>query len=108
MPRFWTRTRRYMTVLWLGTLGLEAVVLLLASRTNNSWFLLLALAILALPIAAMDATWRWVSREPRKRWKRHDLEEALAAEAALAAAAAAQPVGTSRAPEPLPTAPRGG
>jgi cytochrome bd-type quinol oxidase subunit 1 len=108
MPRFWTRTRRYMTLLWLGTIGLELVVLMLASRTNNSWFLVLALAILALPILAMDATWRWVSRPPRKRWKRHDLEEALAAEARLAAAAAAQPAAEARAPERLPTAPQGG
>lgn len=101
MPPFWTRTRRYLTAVWLGTVLLEAVVLMLAARTNNSWFLLLALALLALPIAAMDATWRWMSRAPRKRWKRHDLEDALAAEAARAAAAAAQPEG-------LPTAPRAG
>ena len=90
MTRFWTRTRRYMAVVWLGALVLEAGALVLANRTNNSWFLLLALALLVIPIAAMDATWRWFSREPRKRWKRHDLEDALAAEAAQAAAAAAQ------------------
>ena len=79
MSRFGTRTRRYMAVVWLGCLALEAVVLVLANRTNNSWFLVLALALLVIPIAAMDATWRWFSREPRKRWKRHDLEEAVAA-----------------------------
>jgi cytochrome bd-type quinol oxidase subunit 1 len=100
MTRFWTRTRRYMTVLWLGTFGLEAVVLLLANRTNNSWFLVLAAALLVLPIAAMDATWRWFGREPRKRWKRHDLEDALAAGAVQAAAASApaQPPAGSRVP----------
>ena len=100
MPRFWTRTRRYMTVLWLGTIALEAGALLLANRTNNSWFLVLALAILVIPVAAMDATWRWFGREPRKRWKRHDLEEALAAGGVQAAAAAApaQPAAGPRAP----------
>lgn len=79
MPRFWTRTRRYMAVLWLGTLALEAGVFVLADRTNNSWVLLLGLALLVIPIAATDMTVRWFSREPRKRWKRHDLEDALAA-----------------------------
>lgn len=79
MPRFWTRTRRYMAVLWLGTLAAEAVVLVLAHRTNNSWVLLLGLALLAIPIAATDMTVRWFGRPPRKRWKRHDLEDALAA-----------------------------
>jgi hypothetical protein len=82
MARFWTRTRRFMTVLWLGTIALEAVVIELVRRTNNSWLLLLGLALLAIPIAAMDVTWRWFGREPRKRWKRHDVEDALAAEAA--------------------------
>jgi hypothetical protein len=98
MTRFWTRTRRYMATLWLGTIALEGIVLLLAARTNNSWVLLLGLAILVIPIAAMDATWRWFGREPRKRWKRHDLEDALAA-------AAAQPAGTV-APAPPREAPR--
>lgn len=78
MNRFWTRTRRYMAVLWLGTIAMEGVVLVLANRTNNSWVLLLGLALLVIPVAAMDATWRWFGREPRKRWKRHDLEDALA------------------------------
>jgi hypothetical protein len=81
MTQFWTRTRRYMAALWLGTLALEAVVLWMAHRTNSSWFLLLALALLAVPIMATDATLRWLGRPPRKRWKRHDLEDALAAEA---------------------------
>ena len=82
MTRIWTRTRRYMAVLWLGTIVLEGVVLVLAARTNNSWVLLLGLALLVIPIAAMDATWRWFGREPHKRWKRHDLEDALATHAA--------------------------
>lgn len=107
MPGFWTRTRRYMAVVWLGALALEAVVLVLANRTNNSWFLVLALAVLVIPIAAMDATWRWFGREPRKRWKRHDLEEALAAgipypeaQAAVAKPASAPPHAAPPAPAP--------
>lgn len=105
MPGFWTRTRRYMALVWLGGLALEAVVLVLANRTNNSWFLVLALALLVIPIAAMDATWRWFGREPRKRWKRHDLEAAVAAGLpyAEARAAVAQP---ASAPSPsTPSAP---
>ena len=82
MARFFTRTRRFMAGLWLGTIVLEAGVLVLADRTDNSWVLLLGLALLAIPLAAMDMTWRWFARPPRKRWKRHDLEDALAAEAA--------------------------
>ncbi|HST62247.1 MAG TPA: hypothetical protein VLK84_26320, partial [Longimicrobium sp.] len=81
------RTRRYMAVVWLGCLALEAVVLVLANRTNNSWFLVLAAALLIIPIAAMDATWRWFSREPRKRWKRHDLEGGLPSDGPYAGAA---------------------
>ena len=79
MSRFWTRTRRYLAVVWLVTLVLEAVTLELARRTNNSWFLLLAFALLAIPIAGVEMTTRWTGRPPRKRWKRHDLEDALAA-----------------------------
>jgi hypothetical protein len=77
MPAFWTRTRRYLTAVWLGTAVLELGVLTLAKRTDNSWFLLLALALLLLPLFATDMTLRWVSRAPRKRWKRHDVEAAL-------------------------------
>lgn len=91
MTRFWTRTRRFMTLLWLGTIVAEVVVVEMMRRTNNSWLLLLALALLLIPVAAMDATWRWFGREPRKRWKRHDVEDALEAGAAAAAASAAQP-----------------
>jgi hypothetical protein len=82
MARFFTRTRRFMAGLWLGTIALEAGVLVLADRTDNSWVLLLGLGLLAIPLAAMDMTWRWFARPARKRWKRHDLEDALAAEAA--------------------------
>lgn len=101
MPPFWTRTRRFMTLLWLGTLVLEAGVFVLADRTNNSWVLLLGLALLAIPIAAMDITWRWFSRPPRKRWKRHDLEDELAAAAAAAASPRPAPP-TPPAPPPAP------
>ena len=87
MAKIWTRTRRFMATLWLGTIVLEYGVYVLADRTNNSWVLLLGLALLAIPLLAMDATWRWFSRPRRKRWKRHDLEDALAAEARQAAAA---------------------
>jgi hypothetical protein len=79
MAKFWTRTRRFMAVLWLGTAVLEAVVLELARRTNNSWFLLLALAVLGLPLAAAEMTSRWLGRPKRKRWKRHDVEAGLVA-----------------------------
>ena len=79
MPGFWTRTRRYMAGLWLGTAVLELGVLELARRTNDSWFRLLGLAVLALPLAAIELTSRWLGRPKRKRWKRHDLEDALAA-----------------------------
>lgn len=79
MAKFWTRTRRFMAVLWLCTAVLEAVVLELARRTNNSWFLLLALAVLALPLAAAEMTSRWFGRPKRKRWKRHDVEAEFAA-----------------------------
>ena len=88
MAAFWTRTRRYMAAVWLGTVAIEAAVLFMAHRTNSSWFLLLALAVLAVPIVATDMTLRWVRRAPRKRWKRHDLEATLAAEAKAAEATA--------------------
>lgn len=94
MATFWTRTRRYMAVLWAGTIVLELAALEMARRTNDSWFLLLALAILLIPIAGAEMTWRWVSRPPRRRWKRHDLEDA----ARLATAA---PTGATAAETPL-------
>ncbi|MFL5386509.1 MAG: hypothetical protein ACJ8GN_28670 [Longimicrobiaceae bacterium] len=81
MTRFGKRSRMFMAVLWLGTAVVEAIVFELARRTNNSWFLLLAAALLAIPLAAGELTWRWFSRPVRKRWKRHDLEDALKAEA---------------------------
>jgi hypothetical protein len=94
MTGFWTRTRRYMAGLWLGTAVLEVVVLELARRTNNSWFLLLALAVLAIPLAAAEMTSRWFGRAPRKRWKRHDVEAGLvvASEPAVAAPVPPGPV----------------
>jgi hypothetical protein len=82
MPGFWTRTRRYMAAVWLGTALLEAIVLYLAHRTNDSWFLLLAAAVLILPLVGWELTDRWLKRPKRKRWKRHDLEDAAKADAA--------------------------
>ena len=79
MARFWTRTRRYLAVVWLVTIVLEAVALELARRTNNSWFLLLAFMLLVIPIAGVEMTTRWTGRAPRKRWKRHDVEDAIKA-----------------------------
>lgn len=85
MAGFWTRTRRYMAAVWLGTALALAVVLYLADRTNDSWFLLLAVAVLILPLVGWELTDRWLKRPKRKRWKRHDLEEAEKAAAAAAA-----------------------
>lgn len=88
MPPFWTRTRRYLTALWLGTAVVEAVVFETARRTDNSWVLLLGAALLVVPLAATGRTLEWLGRAPRKRWKRHDVEAGLIA-----------------APEPPPGAP---
>jgi hypothetical protein len=82
MGRFGTRTRRYLAALWLGTAALEAGVFELARRTHNSWVLLLGAALLVVPIAATERTFHWLGRPRRRRWKRHDVEAALAAEAA--------------------------
>ena len=70
-----------MAAVWLAATVVEAVVFEMARRTNSSWFLLLAAALLAVPLLAGELTWRWFSRPARKRWKRHDLEDALAAAA---------------------------
>lgn len=85
MGRFGTRTRRYLAALWLGAGALELVVLELARRTNNSWVLLLGVLLLLVPLVATERTFHWLGRAPRKRWKRHDVEAALAAEAAAPA-----------------------
>ena len=90
MGRFGMRTRRYLAALWLGAAAVELVVFELARRTYNSWFLLLGFVFLLVPIVATERTVHWLSRPPRKRWKRHDVEAALA-EAARAEAAAAKP-----------------
>lgn len=95
MAQFWTRTRRYLAAVWIGTAVVEAVVFELARRTNNSWILLLGLALLVVPLAATEMTLRWFGRAPRKRWKRHDVEAGLAT-----APEVAYP------PEPAPDAPR--
>ena len=70
-----------MAAVWLGTAVLMAVVLYLADRTNDSWFLLLAAAVLILPLVGWELTDRWLKRPKRKRWKRHDLDDAARAEA---------------------------
>jgi len=77
MAQFWTRTRRYLAAVWIGTAVAEAGVLEMARRTNNSWILLLGLALLVVPLAATEMTLRWLGRAPRKRWKRHDVEAGL-------------------------------
>jgi hypothetical protein len=71
---FWTRTRRFLAVVWGSTIILEAAVLELFRRTFDSWVLLLV-----IPLAAGEMTSRWVGRPKRKRWKRHDLEDAIRA-----------------------------
>ena len=85
--RFGARTRRYLLGLWLGMAVLELGLYLLARRTYDSWFLLLVLVMVLLPLAALDLTLSWLGRPRRKRWKRHDLEAGLI-------------------PEPDPVAPR--
>lgn len=94
MAKFGKRTWRYLAALWAGAAVLEVGVLELMRRTNNSWLLLLALALLVVPVVATERTYEWLSRAPRKRWKRHDLEDELA-RAALR-------------PAPEPADPRGG
>ena len=79
MAGFWTRTRRFVVVLVVSTILLEAAAFELFRRTNNSWVLLLALAILVIPMVAASMAGRWFGRPRRKRWKRHDLEEAVKA-----------------------------
>jgi hypothetical protein len=77
MAGFWTRTRRFVAVLAVSTVVLEAAAFELFRRTNNSWVLLLALAILVIPIVAASMAGSWFARPKRKRWKRHDLEAAV-------------------------------
>ena len=75
-----TRTRRFLLVVWAVLPLLEVLVLLLAYRTNNSWFLLLAFGLLFIPFLATERTMKWFSGEPRKRWKRHDVAAGLITE----------------------------
>lgn len=82
MVRIWTRTRRYLATLWLGAAALELGLYELQKRTDSSWLLLLWLGMLLVPIVATERTFVWLGRDPRKRWKRHDVEDALAAAAA--------------------------
>ena len=75
--RFGKRTWRYLAPIWIGAIVLELVVLELARRTNNSWVLLLGVALLVVPLVATERTFIWLRRAPRKRWKRHDLEDEI-------------------------------
>lgn len=86
MAKFGKRTVRYLAAVWLGAAVVEVVLLGLASRRHDAWFLLLAVAVLLVPVVATGRTVDWLGRAPRKRWKRHDLEDELA-RAALAGAA---------------------
>ncbi|HET6232249.1 MAG TPA: hypothetical protein VFE05_19400 [Longimicrobiaceae bacterium] len=100
MTQFWTRTRRFLAVLWLGAAVMEAVVLELARRTNDSWVLLLGLALLVIPIVATSRTSKWFGRVPRKRWARHDLEDARASLPSVAPPLASAPArGAERRPD---------
>jgi len=74
---FWTRTRRFLAVVWVSTLIIEAALMELFRRTFDSWVLLLGALLLVIPIAAGEMTSRWYGRPRRKRWKRHDLEAAV-------------------------------
>lgn len=76
---FWTRTRRFMAAVWVSTILLEAAVFELFRRTFDSWVLLLGAALLVVPVIAWEMTSRWFGRPKRKRWKRHDLEDAVKA-----------------------------
>jgi hypothetical protein len=89
MARFGMRTWRYLAMVWGGAIALELVVWKLAERTNSSWVLLLGVALLALPIIATERTFEWLGRAPRKRWKRHDVEAAIARGLSPSAAEAA-------------------
>lgn len=93
MARFGKRTWRYLAALWGAAAVLEVGVLEMMRRTNNSWLLLLALALLVVPVVATERTYEWLSRAPRKRWKRHDLEDELARAALRPAAEPADPRG---------------
>ena len=77
MAGFWTRTRRFVAVLVVSTIVLEAAAFEMFRRTNDSWVLLLALASLMIPIVAAGMASSWFGRPKRKRWKRHDLDAAV-------------------------------
>ena len=81
MTRFGARTQRFVAAVWLGAVAAEVVLFLLARRFNDSWFLLVAALMVVTLLVAGELTWHWFSRPVRKRWKRHDLEEATKAEA---------------------------
>ena len=76
---FWTRTRRYMALVWGSAIVLEAVAFELFRRTFDSWVLLWSALLLAVPFAGWEMTSRWRGRPRRRRWKVHDLEDAVRA-----------------------------
>lgn len=80
MSQFWTRTRIFLAVVWIGAIAAEIGVVLAVGVIDNSWVLVLFLAILAVPVIATDMTIRWMRRPARTAWARHD----LAAQAASA------------------------
>jgi 4-hydroxybenzoate polyprenyltransferase len=82
MAKFGKRTWRYLAAIWIVAIAAELVLLEMARRTYDSWLLLLALAILVVPIAVTVRTYDWLARAPRKRWKRHDVEDEVARAAA--------------------------
>jgi hypothetical protein len=73
MSQFWTRTRIFLIVVWSATIVAELLVYKAVQHTDNSWVLLLFLAVLVVPIVATDMTVRWVKRPTRERWARHDV-----------------------------------
>ena len=79
MSGFWTRTRTFLVLVWTATIAAEMLTMKLVEHTDNSWVLLLFLAILVVPIVATDMTVRWVKRPSRERWARHDVAAAAQA-----------------------------
>ena len=78
MAKFGGRTVRYLAAVWLGAAAVVLVLLKVASYRHDAWFLLLAVAVLLVPVVATGMTVEWLGRTPRKRWKRHDVEDELA------------------------------
>jgi hypothetical protein len=69
---------RYLAAVWFGSAAVVALLLWVASYRHDAWFLLLAVAVLLVPVVATGKSVEWLGRTPRKRWKRHDVEDELA------------------------------